>query len=233
MSMLRKEASSGSIHDLTHISTQNCLADCLTKASAKADNLITAVNTGRLPSVDIHPDFRTLMEHKTFLSIWCRTFMHTTEKDVLFQNALMISLAPTPRKEAFHVMFVETNHTQEQKKQKVCDWNHLSLSVIVPAGPVSRHGRDSELTQPHFSTQTKTFEHEGQNATKITSALTDSCIQFPWPVMSMLVKTLCLSLVRMTIFLSVFHLPSSPSFVTMSSPKPIGVRRVNRWPRKS
>ena len=46
ISMLRKEACSGSIHDLAHIPTQNCLADCLTKGSAEADNLITAVNLG-------------------------------------------------------------------------------------------------------------------------------------------------------------------------------------------
>ena len=46
ISMLRKEACSGSIHDLAHVPTQNCLADCLTKASAKADNLITAVKLG-------------------------------------------------------------------------------------------------------------------------------------------------------------------------------------------
>ena len=64
ISMLRKEACSGSIHDHTHIPNQNCLADCLTKASAKADNLITAVKTGKLLDVDIHPDLRTLMEHK-------------------------------------------------------------------------------------------------------------------------------------------------------------------------
>ena len=32
--MLRKEACSGSIHDLAHIPTKNCLSDCLTKASA-------------------------------------------------------------------------------------------------------------------------------------------------------------------------------------------------------
>ena len=115
--------------------------------------------------------------------------MHTREKDVLFQNALRTSLASTPRKEPFHVMLVETNHTQEQKKQKVWDWNHLSLSVAVPAKPTSRRDRDLELTQPHFVSQTKTFEHEDQNATKITSALADSCIQFPWPVMSILVKT--------------------------------------------
>ena len=56
-SMLRKGACSASIHDLAHIPTQNCLADCLTKASAKADNLITAVKTGSLSDVDIHPDF--------------------------------------------------------------------------------------------------------------------------------------------------------------------------------
>ena len=47
VSMLRKEACSGSIHDLAHISTQNNLADCLTKSSAKAENLIIAVKTRR------------------------------------------------------------------------------------------------------------------------------------------------------------------------------------------
>ena len=57
ISMLRKEARSGSIRDLTHIPYPNCLADCLTKASAKADNLITAVKTGKLLDIDIHPDF--------------------------------------------------------------------------------------------------------------------------------------------------------------------------------
>ena len=31
---------------LLTVPTQNCLADCLTKASAKADNLITAVKSG-------------------------------------------------------------------------------------------------------------------------------------------------------------------------------------------
>ena len=29
-----------------------------------------------------------------------------------------------------------------------------------------------------------TCERKDQNATKITSAFADSCIQFPWPVMS-------------------------------------------------
>ena len=43
--MLRKETCPGSTCYLAHISTQNGSADCLTKASAKADNLFTAVKT--------------------------------------------------------------------------------------------------------------------------------------------------------------------------------------------
>ena len=61
ISMLRNQTCSGRIHDLAHTSTQNCLAVCLTKLSAKADNLITAVQTVRLLEVDVHPNFRTLM----------------------------------------------------------------------------------------------------------------------------------------------------------------------------
>ena len=67
ISLLRKEACSGSIHDLTHISTQNCLADCLTKSSAKADSLITKVRIERVLEVDVHPNFRTPMEDKAFI----------------------------------------------------------------------------------------------------------------------------------------------------------------------
>ena len=48
ISMLRKKASSGSIHDFVFFPTQSCLADCLTKATAKADNLSTAIKTAIL-----------------------------------------------------------------------------------------------------------------------------------------------------------------------------------------
>ena len=111
------------------------------------------------------------MEHEAFLSPWCSTFMYTRENDVLFLNALRISLAPTPQEGSFRVMFVGTDHSQEQKEQKVCDWNHLSLSVGGPAVPASKRGRGLDLTQHHFAAQTKTFEREGQNATQITSVL--------------------------------------------------------------
>ena len=113
ISMLRNQTSSGSIHDLAHISTQNCLADCLTKSSAKADNFITAVKTVRLLEVDVHPHFRTLMENKAFLSTWCTTFMHTSEKHVFFLNALKIALSQAPREGPSHVMFVRTSMDSE------------------------------------------------------------------------------------------------------------------------
>ena len=70
-------------------------------------------------------------------------------------------------------------------------------------------------------------EFKSQDATKITSASADSRIDFSWTMMSFLVRTLCLCSVRMTIFLNVS--PFSPNIVTMSSSKPIGVGRVNRW----
>ena len=92
ISVLRKEACSGSIHGLAHIPTQNCLADCLTKASAKADNLITAVQTGKL------------MLTFTLIS---GTLWSTREKEV-FLNTLKISLAPTPQEGPFQVVCGDT-----------------------------------------------------------------------------------------------------------------------------
>ena len=83
--MLRHESLSGGIHDLAHVVSVDCLADCLTKASAKADYLIRAVNEGVLPNVDKHPPFRKLMEgrHKAYtLSEWiCYNLVHPGEID--------------------------------------------------------------------------------------------------------------------------------------------------------
>ncbi len=46
------------------------MADCLTKASAKPDALLKAVNSGRIPNVDKHPPFREVMQgkHKAYKS---------------------------------------------------------------------------------------------------------------------------------------------------------------------
>ena len=161
ISMLRKGACSGSIRDLAHISTQNCLADCQTKASAKADKLVTAAKTGKLSEVDIYPNFRTLMKHKAFLSTWCKTFMHTTEKDVFFLNTLKVSLAPTPQEGPFHVMFVRKQHTQEPKEPRDYDWN--SLSCTVTAEPTLEPSNDLE-------SQKKTLEKWSEcNENKVCS----------------------------------------------------------------
>ena len=68
--MLRKESCSGSIDDLAHVVSVDCLSDSLTKMSAKADALIKAIKTGVLPNADRHPAFRTLMKHKAYLVSW-------------------------------------------------------------------------------------------------------------------------------------------------------------------
>ena len=71
INQLRHEACSGSIDDLAHVVSKDCLADCLTKASADNKPLIQSVETGILPNVDKHPPFRELMagRHKAYMSI--------------------------------------------------------------------------------------------------------------------------------------------------------------------
>ena len=71
----------------------------------------------RPPHEGFSPDFKTLMVHKAFLSTWCKTFLHTREKEVFFLNTLKISLTQNPQEGPFQVMFV-AQHTKEQKKQK-------------------------------------------------------------------------------------------------------------------
>ena len=66
--------------------------------------------------------FTLILEHlwnEAFLSTWCRTFLHTREKDVFFLNTLKICLAQTLQGGPFQVMFVGT---QQQKKQKYTEY---------------------------------------------------------------------------------------------------------------
>ena len=58
------------MHDLAHVRSEDCLADPLTKHSAKADELIKAVLTGNLLNVDAHPPFRTMLQNNAFLVEW-------------------------------------------------------------------------------------------------------------------------------------------------------------------
>ena len=68
--MLRKEACSGAIADLSHVRTEHCLSDCLTKRSANPRNLLNSVQTGWLKEIDSHPPFRSMIEHKAFMNSW-------------------------------------------------------------------------------------------------------------------------------------------------------------------
>ena len=71
INQLRHDACSGAIDDLAHVVSEDCLSDCLTKASAKPGALMKSVDTGFLPNVDKHPPFRELMrdKHKAYASI--------------------------------------------------------------------------------------------------------------------------------------------------------------------
>ena len=69
INQLRHEACSGAIDDLAHVVSDDCMADCLTKASAKPNALIKTVETGNILNVDKHPPFRELMKtkHKAYV----------------------------------------------------------------------------------------------------------------------------------------------------------------------
>ena len=79
--MLRKESCSGEIDDLAHVRTEDCLSDCLTKQSFKADALIKAVETGILNNIDTHPSFRELLKHRAYTHQWIA--MHVPQAAVV------------------------------------------------------------------------------------------------------------------------------------------------------
>ena len=60
------------------------LADCLTKASAKPDTLIKAVDTGVIYNVDSNPEFRTLLKHKAYLVYWMAHHLQDTKYAISF-----------------------------------------------------------------------------------------------------------------------------------------------------
>ena len=89
--MMRKEACSGGIDDLAHVKTEYMLADCFTKSNAKSENIEEAVKTGRLPFVDAHPPFRTLLQHKAYFVEWSFFNLKKTKEPI--QTVLGINLA--------------------------------------------------------------------------------------------------------------------------------------------
>ena len=67
---MRATSNTGHLDDLSHVASEYCLADPLTKHTAKPDQLVKSITTGRLDQVDVHPPFRTLLKHKAFLTTW-------------------------------------------------------------------------------------------------------------------------------------------------------------------
>ena len=68
--MLRHESNTGNIDDLSHVASEFCLADPLTKHTTKPGELVRSIETGTLRQVDVHPPFRTLVKHKAFRTEW-------------------------------------------------------------------------------------------------------------------------------------------------------------------
>ena len=73
------------------------------------------------------------MEHKAFLTNWCRTFTHTKEKDVFILHALRFSLAPNPREGSFHVMCVRNHNIDEQNELTTCKLESRYATKITSA----------------------------------------------------------------------------------------------------
>ena len=81
--------------------------------------------------------FTLILEHKA-LSTWCRIFMHTREKDILFLSAFKISLAPTPQEGPCHVVFVGILHTEDQKELSTCEFKSQDTTKLPCAIADSR-----------------------------------------------------------------------------------------------
>ena len=103
------------------------------------------MKTGKLLQLDIHPNLRTPLEHKAFLSTLCRTFMHTKKKSFLCKHTQEFSCTNSTRRN-IPCDVCDKKHIQEPKQPMVCDWNHLSLSVAGLAGLASERDRGLELT---------------------------------------------------------------------------------------
>merc|ERR1712045_889788 len=72
INMLRHEVQPHNFDILAHVVSDGCLADCLTKYSEKADDLVKAVFTGALPNMDAHPPLRGRLKpsQRAYLCSW-------------------------------------------------------------------------------------------------------------------------------------------------------------------
>ena len=106
ISVLRKEACQGSIHDLAHIPK-----NCFTKGFQQRGQLNHSREDKKMQDVDIHLD---LWNSKT-LSTWCRIFLYTREKEVFLPDQSQ-DLSSANSQGPFQVMFVESQQRREQNE---------------------------------------------------------------------------------------------------------------------
>lgn len=78
------DSNTGHLEDLSHIVNEYCVADPLAKHTAKPDQLINAITTGRLEKVDVPHPFRTLIKHNAFLTSWVLQNMDEGHQPVSF-----------------------------------------------------------------------------------------------------------------------------------------------------
>ena len=221
-SMLREEACTGSIHDIAHIPTQNCLTNCLTKASAKDDRKCWMLIFALIfePLWNTTPSCLLGAEHS----------MHTREKEGFFLNTLQISLAQTPQEGPSQVMFVGTQQTREPKE---LNWMHVSVRA--------RMQRKSRLLpQSHASNffgQWYRFQwqrwrgwwnniHHRNKVEESTEEIDEAGVVRQYNFFHLPMRMLCLCLALMNFLLSV--VPPSSSFVTLAVSIPHWVVKSDR-----
>ena len=74
----------GHLDDSSHIASEYCLADPLTKSTARPDQLVSSLTTGKLEQVDVHPPFRSLLKQKSFSTTWVIETLHEPHNVLAF-----------------------------------------------------------------------------------------------------------------------------------------------------
>ena len=168
------------------------------------------------------------MEHKAFLSTWCKTFLHTREKEVFFLNTLKISVAPVLQEELFQVMFVVTQQTKEQIKLNTPERKGHDAAKITSADAESCTQFPWSVMPTSMTALTWMVKNIPNRNTieDFTEEIDEAGFVRQYNFFHLLMSILCLSLALMNI-LPCAALPLS-SFVTMATLTPHWVVNSNR-----
>ena len=107
------------------------------KITAKADKLITSVKIGRLSDVDVHSNFGTLVR-KSFLSIWCGTFLRKRENDVFFLDTWRFLLHQIYENDHSMWCLWEINIVVSKHELNICEFESQDATKTSSASAHSR-----------------------------------------------------------------------------------------------